>query len=351
MAMTPTLYLLFFIIALAFMFDFLNGFHDAANSIATVVTTRVLSPLQAVLWAAFFNFVAAFVFGTGVAKTISDNLIDPHAVDIYVVMGGVLGAIAWNIITWLLAMPTSSSHAIISGYAGAAIAKGGFSVILIKGWIPVFEFLILSPIIGLILGFILMWSVNWLSKGMERHQGENLFRHLQLASAGAYSLMHGTNDAQKTMGIIVALLVAGGKKEWAVGHTHLFGHTHTIALWIILGCHTAMALGTMAGGWRIVKTMGSRITPHLRPVSGFCAEIAAAITIAIATFFKVPISTTHAIGGGVAGVGAVRGVHSVRWSWGQRIILAWVLTFPGAGLLGTLAYLFVHWTIQPLFAH
>jgi len=263
----------------------------------------------------------------------------------------VVGAIIWNIITWLLAMPTSSSHAIISAYAGAAIAKAGFSVILIKGWIPVFEFLILSPIIGLILGFLLMVMVNWLSRNMERHQGQNLFQRLQLLSAGAYSLMHGTNDAQKTMGIIVALLVAGGKKEWAVGHTRIFGHTHTIAIWIILSCHTAMALGTMAGGWRIVKTMGSRITPHLRPVSGFCAEIAAAITIAIATFFKVPISTTHAIGGGVAGVGAVRGVHSVRWSWGQRIILAWVLTFPGAGILGALAYLTVHLTIQPLIQH
>jgi PiT family inorganic phosphate transporter len=347
MVWTPTLILIFVIVGLALFFDFLNGFHDAANSVATVVTTRVLSPLQAVFWAAFFNFIAAFVFGTGVASTISKNLVDPHAVDIYVVMGGILGAIAWNIITWLLALPTSSSHAIISGYAGAAIAKAGFHSILIKGWIPVFEFLILSPIIGLVLGFVLMLTVYWLSHRMERHKGQKLFQHLQLVSAGAYSLMHGTNDAQKTMGIIVALLVAGGKKEWTVGHTHFLGHTHTMALWIILSCHTAIALGTMAGGWRIVKTMGSRITPHLRPVSGFCAEIAAAITIAIATFLKVPISTTHAIGGGIAGVGAVRGLHSVRWIWGQKIMLAWVLTFPGAGLIGYVAYLLVHVLIQP----
>ena len=348
MASTPPLYLIFIIIGLALVFDFLNGFHDAANSVATVVTTRVLSPIQAVFWAAFFNFVAAFIFGTGVAKTISDKLIDPHAVDVYVVLGAVVGAIAWNIITWLLALPTSSTHAIISGYAGAAIAHYGFKAILLKGWIPVFEFLLLSPIIGLVLGYLLMLTVSWLAHRAERHRAEKLFRHLQLISAGAYSLMHGTNDAQKTMGIIVAMLVAGGKKEWTVGGSHFLGHKHEIAWWIILSCHAAMGLGTMSGGWRIVKTMGSRITPHLRPVGGFCAEVAAATTIAIATFLKVPISTTHAIGGGVAGVGATRGLHSVRWSWGQRIMVAWVLTFPGAGLLGALAYLIVHWTIQPL---
>lgn len=347
----PTLYLIYFIIGLALLFDFLNGFHDAANSVATVITTRVLSPFVAVFWAAFFNFVAAFVFGTGVAKTISNNLIDPHIVDIYVVLGGVLGAIVWNIITWLLALPTSSSHAIISGYAGAAIAKSGFTAILIKGWIPIFEFLILSPIIGMVLGYALMVTVNWLTRGVERHRGERWFRHLQLFSAGSYSLMHGTNDAQKTMGIIVALLVAGGKKEWATGNVQLFGHKHEIAVWIILSCHTAMALGTMAGGWRIVRTMGSRITPHLRPVSGFCAEIAAAITIFLATFAKVPISTTHAIGGGIAGVGATRGVHAVRWVWGQRILVAWVLTFPCAGLIGSIAYFLVHWLVEPMFHH
>jgi PiT family inorganic phosphate transporter len=351
MASTPPLYLIYFIVFLALAFDFLNGFHDAANSVATVVTTRVLSPIQAVFWAAFFNFVAAFLFGTGVAKTVSAGLIDPKAVDIYVVMGGVVGAIIWNIITWLLALPTSSTHAIISSYAGAAIAHLGTRVLLLKGWIPVFEFLLLSPLIGLILGYCFMVAVSWLAHRVERHKAERQFRHLQLLSAGFYSLMHGTNDAQKTMGIIVALLVAGGKKQWTAGGTVVFGHKHEIAWWIILSCHAAMGLGTMAGGWRIVKTMGSRITPHLRPVGGFCAEMAAATTIAIATFLKIPISTTHAIGGGVAGVGATRGLHSVRWIWGQRIVVAWLLTFPCAGLIGATTYLLVHWTIQPLFAH
>jgi PiT family inorganic phosphate transporter len=347
--MTPILYLIFFLVGLALVFDFFNGFHDAANSVATVVTTRVLSPGAAVIWAAFFNFVAAFTFGTGVAKTISEKLIDPKAVDVYVIFGGLIGAIAWDIITWLMALPTSSSHAIISGFAGAAIARAGFHSILVKGWIPVFEFLVLSPIIGMALGYLLMLTVSWLFRGAERHKGERLFRHLQLVSAGAYSLMHGANDAQKTMGIIFALLVAGGHKEWAVGHATLFGHKTEIAVWIILSCHAAMAIGTMAGGWRIVKTIGSRIMPHLRPVNGFCAELAAASSIAIATFIKqVPISTTHAIGGSVAGVGAVRGPHSVRWKWGQKIVLAWILTFPGAALIGWLGYFLVHYTVQPL---
>jgi PiT family inorganic phosphate transporter len=348
--MMPTLYLIYFLVALALVFDFFNGFHDAANSVATVVTTRVLSPWIAVLWAAFFNFVAAFTFGTGVAKTISEKLIDPKTVDIYVIFGGLIGAIAWDIITWLMALPTSSSHAIISGFAGAAIAKSGLGSILIKGWIPVFEFLVLSPVIGMALGYLFMLIVSWLFNRTERHKGQGLFRHLQLVSAGAYSLMHGANDAQKTMGIIFALLVAGGKREWAVGHGGLLGHKTEIAVWIILSCHAAMALGTMAGGWRIVKTIGSRIMPHLHPVNGFCAELAAAASIAIATFIKqVPISTTHAIGGSVAGVGAVRGVHSVRWIWGWKIVLAWILTFPGAALIGGLGYLLVHHLVQPHF--
>lgn len=349
-----TLSFVFFLIGLALVFDFFNGFHDAANSVATVVTTRVLRPGQAVLWAAFFNFAAAFLFGTGVAHTISDKLVDPKAVDVFVVFGGLVGAILWDIVTWLMALPTSSSHAVISGYAGAAIAKAGFSTILIKGWIPVITFLVLSPIIGLILGWALMTATTWMSYRTERHRGEKLFRHLQLVSAGLYSLGHGTNDAQKTMGIIVALLVAGGKSNWAKPgpHSmgHLFGGQHQIAWWVILGCHAAMALGTMAGGWRIVQTVGSRITPHLKPVGGFSAEMAAAITIGLATLASVPISTTHAIGGAVSGVGATRGWHSVRWIWGKRIIYAWVLTFPGAGLMGAGAYLIAHFAIQP-FTH
>jgi inorganic phosphate transporter, PiT family len=345
----PILYFVFVLIAVALVFDFFNGFHDAANSVATVVTTRVLSPLQAVLWAAFFNFVAAFFFGTGVASTISHKLIDPRAVDVYVVCGGLIGAIAWDIITWLMALPTSSSHAIISGYAGAAIARSGFSVILVKGWIPVLLFLVISPVVGLILGWGIMTAITWLTRHSNREKAQRRFRHLQLISAGLYSLGHGTNDAQKTMGIIVALLAAAGQAHWATPDPsgfHGFGK-HEIAWWVILSCHAAMALGTMAGGWRIVKTIGSRITPHLRPVGGFSAEMAAAITIGMATLAAVPISTTHAIGGAVSGVGATRGWHAVRWIWGEKIVIAWIITFPGAALIGAAGYAFAHFAIEP----
>ena len=342
------IYLVFFIIGVALVFDFLNGFHDAANSVATVVTTRVLSPIAAVFWAAFFNFAAAFIFGTGVAQTISSHLIDPHAIDVYVVFGGLLGAISWDILTWWLALPTSSSHAIISGFAGAAIAKAGVKSLLLKGWIPVFTFLAISPVVGFILAYILMVSVTWLFHKTPRHKAESVFRRLQLISAGAYSLGHGTNDAQKTMGIIVALLLAAGKQQWTAGNTFL-GRKQEIAWWIILSCHTAMGLGTLSGGWRIVKTMGSRITPHLRPVGGFSAEVAAAVTIGMATLAKVPISTTHAIGGAVSGVGAVRGWHYVRWVWGKRIVWAWILTFPGAGIIGAVSFFLLRLVLQPYF--
>jgi PiT family inorganic phosphate transporter len=261
-----------------------------------------------------------------------------------------IGAIVWDIITWLMALPTSSSHAIISGYAGAAIAKAGFKAILVKGWIPVIVFLIISPIIGMVLGWAIMTGVSWLTRRSERYKTEKRFRHLQLLSAGLYSLGHGTNDAQKTMGIIVALLAAAGHAQWGkASHSGFQGLTgkHEIAWWIILSCHAAMALGTMAGGWRIVKTIGSRITPHLRPVGGFSAEMAAAITIGLATIAKVPISTTHAIGGAVSGVGATRGWHAVRWIWGEKIVAAWVLTFPGAALIGGAGFAFAHFAIQP----
>jgi PiT family inorganic phosphate transporter len=349
--MISPLHVVFLLIGLALIFDIFNGFHDAANSVATVVTTRVLTPLQAVFWAAFFNFVAAFVFGTGVAKTISDKLIDPKVVDMYVIFGGLFGAIIWDIVTWLMALPTSSSHAIISAYAGGAIAKAGFGSLLLKGWIPVITFLIISPIIGLILGYIFMVLASWFGHSTERHKGERVFRRLQLVSAGAYSLGHGTNDAQKTMGIIAALLVSSGKKDWTVGHFHALGGKSELAMWIILSCHAAMAAGTMLGGWRIVKTMGSRITPHLRPIGGFSAELAAATTIGLATLANVPISTTHAIGGAISGVGATRGWHAVRWIWGQRIIVAWVLTFPGAALIGAVGYWIAHFGIEPLVSH
>src|SRR6202161_192783 len=249
--MISSLHMVFLLIGLALIFDIFNGFHDAANSVATVVITHVLSPVQAVFWASFFNFVAAFVFGTGVAKPISNKLIDPKIVDTYVIFGGLFGAIIWDMITWLMALPTSSSHAIISAYAGGAIAKAGFASLLLKGWAPVLLFLIVSPVIGLILGYWFMVAVSWLSHSSERHKAERRFSHLQLLSAGAYSLGHGTNDAQKTMGIIAALLVASGKKEWTVGSFHFLGAKHELAMWIILSRHAAMAIGTMFGGWRI----------------------------------------------------------------------------------------------------
>ncbi|MCC7350725.1 MAG: inorganic phosphate transporter [Phycisphaerales bacterium] len=339
--------LVVFIIGIALVFDFLNGFHDAANSIATVVSTRVLTPFQAVAWAAFFNFIAAFLFGTKVAGTIGKDLINPSFVDVYVVFGGLLGAIIWNIITWLLALPTSSSHALVSGIAGAAIAKGGIGVILWPGWIPLLLFIILSPAIGFILGSINMVVVSWLFRRATPHRVDRLFRRLQLVSAAIYSLGHGGNDAQKTMGIILLLLTAAGHSNWALSDHRILWHSHNVALWVILSCHAAIALGTMFGGWRIVKTMGSGIT-RLAPVGGFCAETAAASTIILATRWGIPISTTHAITGSILGVGTTKGVRSVRWIWGERIVMAWILTLPCSAFMAALAYLLIHMIIQPL---
>jgi PiT family inorganic phosphate transporter len=334
------------IIIAALVFDFLNGFHDAANSIATIVSTRVLSPTAAVAWAAFFNFVAAFFFGTHVARTIAKDLVDPNTVDVYVVFGGLLGAIIWNIITWLLALPTSSSHALVSGIAGAAIAKSGFAVLIWKGWGPLLLFIVLSPLLGFLLGAFNMIVVSWVFRRSTPHRVDTLFRRLQLLSAAIFSLGHGGNDAQKTMGIIVLLLYAGNHSEWAQAHHQILWHHHEIALWIILSCNAAIALGTMFGGWRIVKTMGSGIT-RLNPVGGFCAETAAASTIIMVTQWGIPISTTHAITGARLGVGTTRGVRSVRWIWGQRIVTAWVLTLPCSAFIAGVAYLCISHFIQP----
>jgi len=334
------------IIIAALVFDFLNGFHDAANSIATIVSTRVLSPTAAVIWAAFFNFIAAFFFGTHVAKTIAEKLVDPRAVDVYVVFGGLTGAIVWNIVTWLLALPTSSSHALMSGIAGAAVAKSGMSVIIWSGWAPLLIFIVLSPLLGFLLGAFNMIVVSWVFRRATPHRVDNLFRRLQLLSAGIFSLGHGGNDAQKTMGIIVLLLFAGHRPEWAQSHHQILWHHHDIALWIILSCNGAIALGTMFGGWRIVKTMGSGIT-RLSPVGGFCAETAAASTIIMVTRWGIPISTTHAITGAILGVGTTRGVRSVRWIWGQRIVLAWILTLPCSAFIAGIAYLAIRYLIQP----
>lgn len=337
------------IIFAALVFDFLNGFHDAANSIATIVSTRVLSPGQAVAWAAFFNFIAAFVFGTTVAKTIGTGMVHVEKIDVYVVFGGLLGAIVWNIITWLLALPTSSSHALVGAIAGAAIAKSGISVLIAHGWMLILLGIVLSPTLGFLLGAGLMIGISWLFKKATPHRVDRLFRRLQLVSAAIYSLGHGGNDAQKTMGIIVLVLTAGGFKEWTTwGQVNLFGMDHAYGMPIILACHFAIALGTIFGGWRIVKTMGSGIT-RLQPVGGFCAETAAAT--AIIGFTKiggVPISTTHAITGAILGVGTTKGVRSVRWIWGQRIVMAWLLTIPCSAFIAAVCYGIIHWTIEPM---
>ncbi|HEY3245806.1 MAG TPA: inorganic phosphate transporter [Phycisphaerae bacterium] len=330
-----------FIIFVALCFDFLNGFHDAANSVATVVSTRVLTPMQAVVWAAFFNFVAAFTFGTGVAKTVGTGLVRTEFVDVQVVFAGLMGAITWNVLTWLYGLPSSSSHALVGGVAGAAITKAGWSVLILKGWTPLLAFIVLSPLIGMILAALNMILVSRVFFRMRRRVAETAFRRLQLLSASIYSLGHGGNDAQKTMGIIVMLLIAGGHREWAVAKHSIFGRSHEIALWIILICHFAIAMGTLLGGWRIVKTMGTKIT-HLQPVGGFCAETAAATTIIGATIGHIPISTTHAITGAILGVGAVKGVRTVRWQVGERIVWTWVLTIPGSGAVASIVYLVTH---------
>jgi len=346
--------LVIFIIFVALVFDFLNGFHDAANAIATIVSTRVLSPTQAVLWAAMFDFAAAFLFGTNVAGTIGEKLVDPRFVDVYVVFGGLVGAITWNLITWWLALPTSSSHALVSGIAGAAIAKSGFQVILFKGWIPLLAFIVFSPVIGFVLGTALMTAMAWIFRRQHPFKVESWFRRLQLVSSAVYCLGHGGNDAQKTMGIIVLLLSAAGLRHWGAPDPHswansfnLFSHQHTVAWWVILSCNGAIAVGILFGGWRIVKTMGSGIT-RLQPIGGFCAETAAATTIISATRFGIPISTTHAITGAILGVGTTKGVRSVRWIWGQRIVTAWILTIPCAAFVGAMTYLIVSLTLEPL---
>jgi inorganic phosphate transporter, PiT family len=328
--MTAATALVVFIILVALTFDFLNGFHDAANSIATVVSTRVLSPNKAVAWAAFFNFVAAFVLGTHVAKTIGSGMIDLSAVTREVILAGLIGAILWNLITWYYGLPVSSSHALIGGYAGAAIVKAGsFGVVLLSGWTKTLLFIVLAPLIGLILGFFLMVAVTWIVRRWRPSRVDRQFRKLQLLSAAAYSLGHGGNDAQKTMGIITGLLVASGLLA-----------KFEVPLWVILLSHAAIALGTLFGGWRIVKTMGTKIT-KLQPVGGFCAETAGAITLMGATLAGIPVSTTHTITGAIVGVGSTRRLSAVKWGVAGRIVWAWVLTIPISAAIAAVAYLIV----------
>ncbi|HKX26755.1 MAG TPA: inorganic phosphate transporter [Blastocatellia bacterium] len=329
--MTTTLALVIVIIVVALIFDFTNGFHDAANSIATVVSTRVLTPGKAVLLAAFFNFVAAFGFGTHVASTIGKELIDLNRVNEWVVLSGLIGAISWNLITWYLGLPTSSSHALVGGYAGAAVAKSGFSALIWaswpKGWPGTLSFIILSPLLGMTLGMLLMVAVSWIFRRSSPSRVDRLFRVLQILSASLYSLAHGLNDAQKTMGIMMAALILGG----------YYAHNASVPTWVILSAHAAIALGTLSGGWRIVKTMGSKIT-KLHPVGGFCAETGGGITVILASRLGIPVSTTHTITGAIVGVGATKRLSAVRWGVAGRIVWAWILTVPMAALISALTY-------------
>jgi len=318
--------LLLVVVFLTLTFEFSNGWHDAANSIATVVSTRVLTPFRAVLWAAFWNFIAAFVFGTAVAKTIGKGMVHIEIVNERVLLAGLLGAISWNTITLILGLPTSSSHALMGGYGGAAVAHAGFKALVLGGWIKPVLFIFLSPIIGFLVAMLVTILTSWIVRGYRPLKVDRWFRRLQLVSAAAYSLGHGTNDAQKGMGIITAALVAGGMLK-----------SYDVPYWVIICCHLAMGGGTMAGGWRIIKTMGQRIT-KLTPFGGFSAEAAGALTLMGTAHFGIPVSTTHTITGAIVGVGASRRLSAVRWGVTRRIVFAWVLTIPGAALLGAVLF-------------
>ena len=328
------------LILVALTFDYINGFHDAANSIATVVSTRVLSPGKAVIWAAAFNFIAAFTFGTAVAKTVGAGLVDIHIVTFAVIFAGLIGAIVWDLITWYFGLPTSSSHALIGGYAGAAVAKSGWVAIIASGWTKTLVFIVLAPLIGMVLGFTIMLATMWIFRGFAPGRVDRWFRRLQLLSAAAYSLGHGGNDAQKTMGIIAGALVAGGYLQLGQG-----GQL-PIPLWVILSAHAAIALGTLSGGWRIIHTMGSKIT-KLQPVGGFAAETAGAISLFTATHLGIPVSTTHTITGAIIGVGSIKRLSAVRWGIAGRIVWAWILTIPAAALIAAVVYVIVAATLAP----
>ncbi len=338
------------IVLIAFVFDFINGFHDSANSIATVVGTRVLSPVAAVIWAASFNFLALFTVGTAVAKTIGAGMINLEIVTPTVILGGLLGAIVWNLVTWYFGLPSSSSHALIGGYAGSAIAKAGWVAIdWGRKWIETLSFIVLSPLIGMALGFGLMVLVYWAFHRVPRYRVDRLFRVAQLASSALFSLAHGANDAQKTMGIVVGLLVSTNalfatQAGW-LSHFYLPNADH-IPFWVEVTAYSCLSLGTLFGGWRIVHTMGSRIT-RLRPVGGFCAETGGAISILLATMFGIPVSTTHTITGSIVGVGATNRLSAVRWGVAGRIVWAWVLTIPASATVAALSYLLLARLIAP----
>jgi PiT family inorganic phosphate transporter len=316
------------LVALALAFDFMNGFHDAANSIATVVSTGVLKPQTAVLFAAFFNVLAIFVFQLKVAATVGKGIVEPDVVDQYVVFGALIGAISWNLVTWWYGIPSSSSHALIGGIVGAAVAKAGAGKLVLGGVLKTVLFIVISPVLGFVLAGLLMVAVAWICRRSSPLRVDNWFRRLQLVSAGMYSLGHGGNDAQKTIGIIWMLLIASG----SVAATE-----HSPPAWVIWSCYTAIGLGTMFGGWRIVKTMGQRIT-KLKPVGGFCAETGGALTLFMATSLGIPVSTTHTITGAIVGVGAVRNASKVRWGVAGNIVWAWVLTIPATAFVAAIFY-------------
>ena len=319
--------LLFALVAVALLFDLLNGLHDAANSIATIVSTRVLKPRYAVAWAAFFNFIAFAVFGLHVAKTIGAGIINIHIVDDQLIFGALMGAIIWNIVTWIAGLPSSSSHALVGGLLGAGLAKVGFDAVVWAGVIKTVSAIVLSPVVGFGLALLLVLAVSWICVRQAPIRVDRTFRRLQFVSASLYSLGHGGNDAQKTMGVIAVLLYAHGR---------LHGAFH-VPLWVVLSCQGAMALGTLLGGWRIVHTMGSKIT-RLSPMQGFCAETGGAITLFMATYMGIPVSTTHTITGAIMGVGAARRTSAVRWGVAKSIVVAWVLTMPAAGLIAAAFY-------------
>jgi PiT family inorganic phosphate transporter len=314
------------VVGVALVFDYINGFHDAANSIATVVSTRVLSPGKAVIWAAFFNFAAAFIVGTAVAKTVGSGMIDLSAVTTSVILAGLIGAIVWDLITWFYGLPTSSSHALVGGYAGAAIAKAGVGALVPAGWTKTLIFILLAPGIGFVLGFAFMVAILWICRGAAPSRVDRWFRRLQLVSAALYSLGHGANDAQKTMGIIAGVLVTGG-----------YLTEFEIPLWVEIAAYSAISAGTLSGGWRIIHTMGSKIT-RLQPVGGFAAETAGAVSLFTATALGVPVSTTHTITGAIIGVGSTRRLSAVRWGVARRIVWAWVLTIPASAIIAALSF-------------
>jgi len=326
--LTIPLATLVLLVALALVFDFMNGFHDAANSIATVVSTGVLRPHYAVAWAAFFNFVAIFIFHLKVAATVGKGIVDPLAIDQYVIFGALIGAIIWNLVTWYYGIPSSSSHALIGGMIGATIAKAGVDPLVMKGIVRTVSFIFISPVLGMLLGGLIMVAVSWICLRSAPRKVDRWFRRLQLISSAAYSIGHGSNDAQKTMGIIWLLLISAGV-------------TSTDAAmppsWVIVSCYIAIAMGTMFGGWRIVKTMGQKIT-KLRPVGGFAAETGGAITLFMASSLGIPVSTTHTITGAIIGVGSAQRVRAVRWGLAGNIVIAWIVTMPAAAIMAALAY-------------